>query len=125
MIIAVREAAAYDSAGKFYTANLESFEETSLRTLLSDQAAGSTPADVDAVSASRIIVWGGAQAIAHHIRVDDGSGDAVFARELARIWWYGAPPSPRRNLTNAQGSPESRRGQAFTGCTTAAWRSDP
>lgn len=95
VIIAVREAAAYDSAvGDFYTANLESFEETSLRTLLSDQAAGSTPADVDAVSASRIIVWGGAQAIAHHIRVDDGSGDAVFARELARIWWYGAHRRP-------------------------------
>lgn len=65
-----------------------------LRTILSEQAAGSTTADLDAVSASRIIVWGGAQAIAHHIRVDDGSGDTVFARELARIWWYGVYRRP-------------------------------
>ncbi|CAM5524928.1 hypothetical protein [Streptomyces canarius] len=81
-------------SGDFYTADLEGFDEAVLRTLLSEQAAGSTPADLDAVAASRIIVWGGAQAIAHHIRVDDGSGDAVFARELARIWWYGAYRRP-------------------------------
>ncbi|MEV5177038.1 TetR/AcrR family transcriptional regulator [Streptomyces flaveolus] len=95
VLTAVREAASYDSAvGDFYTADLEGFDEAVLRTLLSEQAAGSTPADLDAVAASRIIVWGGAQAIAHHIRVDDGTGDAVFARELARIWWHGAYRRP-------------------------------
>jgi AcrR family transcriptional regulator len=95
VITAVRDAASYDPAvGDFYTANLEGFEETALRTLVSEQAAGATTADLDAVAASRIIAWGGAQAIAHHIRVDDGSGDAVFARELARIWWYGAYRRP-------------------------------
>ncbi|MDX3214071.1 TetR/AcrR family transcriptional regulator [Streptomyces sp. ME02-6991-2B] len=95
VITAVREAASYDStASDFYSANLEGFEETALRTILSEQAAGSTTADVDAVSASRIIAWGGAQAIAHHIQVDDGSRDAVFARELAQIWWYGAYRRP-------------------------------
>ncbi|MEU4098375.1 TetR/AcrR family transcriptional regulator [Streptomyces sp. NPDC026673] len=95
VITAVREAAAYDSAvGDFYTADLEGFEEAALRTLLAEQAAGSTTADLDAVAASRIIAWGGAQAIAHHIQVDDGSRDAVFARELARIWWYGAYRRP-------------------------------
>jgi AcrR family transcriptional regulator len=95
VITAVREAASYDStASDFYSANLEGFEETTLRTILSEQAAGSTTADVDAVSASRIIAWGGAQAIAHHIQVDDGSRDAVFARELAQIWWYGAYRRP-------------------------------
>ncbi|MEV5778591.1 TetR/AcrR family transcriptional regulator [Streptomyces antimycoticus] len=107
VITAVREAASYDSAvSDFYTANLESFEETTLRTILSEQAAGSATADLDAVSASRIIAWGGAQAIAHHIQVDDGSRDAVFARELARIWWHGAyrrPPEPN----NARGPIES------------------
>lgn len=96
VITAVREAASYDSeVSDFYTANLESFEETALRSMLSEQAAGSTTADLDAVSASRIIAWGGAQAIAHHIETDDGSRDAVFARELARIWWYGAYRRPR------------------------------
>lgn len=95
VITAVGEAASYDSAvSDFYTANLESFEEAALRTVLSEQAVGSTTADLDAVSVSRIIVWGGAQAIAHHIRVDNGSGDAIFARELARIWWYGAYRRP-------------------------------
>jgi AcrR family transcriptional regulator len=95
VLTAVREAAAYDTAvSDFYTADLEGFDETVLRTLLSEQAAGSAPADLDAVAASRIIVWGGAQAIAHHIRVDDGRGDPAFARELARIWWYGAYRRP-------------------------------
>ena len=91
VLTAVREAASYDaSVADFYTANLEGFDETMLRALRSEQAAGATPADVDAPSASRIIIWGGAQAIAHHIAVDDGTGDAVFARELAQIWWHGA-----------------------------------
>ncbi|MFJ5265655.1 hypothetical protein ACIQAC_34870 [Streptomyces sp. NPDC088387] len=91
VITAIREAAAYDSTvGYFYTENPDGFEETALRTLLSEQAAGTTAADIDAVSASRIIAWGGAQAIAHHIQVDDGQRDAVFARESARIRWHGA-----------------------------------
>ncbi|MEV4000584.1 TetR/AcrR family transcriptional regulator [Actinomadura sp. NPDC049753] len=95
VLTAVREAASYDPAvGDFYTADLEGFDEAVVATLLSEQAAGSTAADLDAVAASRIIVWGGNQAIAHHISVDDGSGDAVFARELARIWWYGAYRRP-------------------------------
>jgi hypothetical protein len=37
---------------------------------------------------------GRAQAIAHHIAVDDGSGDTALARELARIWWHGAYRRP-------------------------------
>jgi AcrR family transcriptional regulator len=91
VLTAVREAASYEAAvGDFYAANLEGFDETVLRILRSEQAVGATPADVDAPAASRIIVWGGAQAIAQHIAVDDGSGDAMFARELARIWWHGA-----------------------------------
>ncbi|MGW6471294.1 TetR/AcrR family transcriptional regulator [Streptomyces nigra] len=95
LIKAVREAAAYDpTVHDFYTADLEGFDANALRSLLADQAAGLAPADLDAASASRIIVWGGAQAIAHHISVDDGSGDRTFARELARIWWHGAYRRP-------------------------------
>ncbi|MER7930607.1 TetR/AcrR family transcriptional regulator [Streptomyces sp. NPDC096057] len=91
VLTAVREAASYDTeVGDFYTADLEGFEETVLRVLRSEQAAGSTPPDVDATAAGRVIVWGGSQAIAHHIAVDDGSGDVDFARELAQIWWHGA-----------------------------------
>ncbi|MFD5862733.1 TetR/AcrR family transcriptional regulator [Streptomyces chartreusis] len=95
VITAVREAAAYDPAiDDFYTADLEGFDETALQSLLADQAAGLTPTDLDAVCASRIIVWGGAQAIAHHIRVDNGTNDTTFARELAHIWWHGAYRRP-------------------------------
>lgn len=92
---AVREAATYDATvSDFYTADLEGFDEVVRTTLLTRQAAGATPACLDVTVASRIIVWGGNQAIAHHLRVDDGSGDAALARELAAIWWYGAYGRP-------------------------------
>ncbi|MFF4354848.1 TetR/AcrR family transcriptional regulator [Streptomyces sp. NPDC001530] len=95
VITAVREAAAYEPAvSDFYTADLEGFDEAVQRTLRSEQAAGSAPADLDVIAAGRVIVWGGAQAIAHHIAVDDGSGDTALARELARIWWHGAYRRP-------------------------------
>ncbi|WP_405582795.1 TetR/AcrR family transcriptional regulator [Streptomyces sp. NBC_01190] len=91
VLSAVRELAAYDAAVQdFYTADLEEFEKAVYQTLVDQQRSGDTVADLDAVAAGRIIVWGGAQAIAHHIGVDDGSGDAAFARELGKIWWYGA-----------------------------------
>ncbi|MFJ2651983.1 TetR/AcrR family transcriptional regulator [Streptomyces sp. NPDC087420] len=95
VLSAVREVATYDSAVRdFYTADLEGFDEAVLATLLQQQHVGATPADLDAVAASRVIVWGGAQAMARHISVDDGSGDAALARELGRIWWYGAYRRP-------------------------------
>ncbi|XVU21348.1 TetR/AcrR family transcriptional regulator [Actinoplanes sp. CA-054009] len=91
VLAALREVAVYDATVRdFYTADLEGFDEVVLRALLEQQAAGLTGSDVDAASASRVIVWGGAQAIARHIEVDDGSGDGAFARELASIWWFGA-----------------------------------
>lgn len=109
LIAAVGEAASYEaSVSDFYTANLGSFEEAALRALLSGQALGTTPADLDAVSASRIIAWGGAQAIAHHIQVDDVSRDAVFARELARIWWYGAYRRPGATMNSESTSSRFR-----------------
>jgi AcrR family transcriptional regulator len=98
LLAALREVAGYDPAVRgFYTADLESFDEAVLETLVSQQRAGKTPADLNPPAASRLIVWGGAQAIARHIEVDDGSGDAAFARELGWTWWYGAyrrPPAP-------------------------------
>jgi AcrR family transcriptional regulator len=91
VLSAVRELAAYDpNVNDFYTADLEEFDNAVHKTLVDEQRSGSTPADLDAVAASRVIVWGGAQAIARHIAVDDGSGDAALARELGKIWWYGA-----------------------------------
>ncbi|AWS43124.1 TetR/AcrR family transcriptional regulator [Streptosporangium sp. 'caverna'] len=95
ILSALRELASYDPTVRgFYTADLEGFDEAVHKTLVAEQEAGRTPSDLDAVASSRVIVWGGSQAIARHISVDDGSGDAALARELGKIWWYGAYRRP-------------------------------
>lgn len=56
---ALRELATYDPTVRdFYSADLEEFDETVHKTLVDEQESGSTPADLDAVAASRVIVWG-------------------------------------------------------------------
>ncbi|QYN23406.1 SDR family NAD(P)-dependent oxidoreductase [Amycolatopsis sp. DSM 110486] len=88
VLAALREVAGYDRTIRgFHSADLEEFDEAVLRTVEEQQRRGATGEDVAAVAASRVIVWGGGAAIARHIEVDDGSGDAAFARELGRIWW--------------------------------------
>jgi len=88
IITAMTETAALDPGfSAFY---LEEFELKVTRQLVGERAAGRTDAGLEPVAAARVIVWGGHWAITHHISVDDGSGDARLARELARIWWHGA-----------------------------------
>ncbi|WP_236655984.1 TetR/AcrR family transcriptional regulator [Streptacidiphilus jiangxiensis] len=95
IMAAVRVAASYDpGVGDFYSDDLETFDELIRSLLLSEKAAGSAPADLDAANASKIIIWGVGGAMARHIGTDDGSGDAAFARELGRIFWYGAYRRP-------------------------------
>ncbi len=113
VLTAIREAASYDPAvSDFYTADLGGFDEVVRGTLLAEQAAGRAATDLDVVAASRIIVWGGSQAIARHIQVDDGAGDTAMARELARIWWHGAyrrpAPSPRATEQTRRQRPVTR-----------------
>jgi len=85
------EVAAYDaSVQDFYNSELRDFEANLTGKLRDEQVDGRTAADIEPTAASSIIVWGGLRAIEHHIRVDDGGGDEAFAKELARIWWYGA-----------------------------------
>jgi AcrR family transcriptional regulator len=96
VVSALRELATYDAAvHDFFTADLEEFDNAVRETLVDQQRTGVTPVGLVPSAASRIIVWGGAQAIAHHIRVDDGSGDAEFTGERGAIWWYGAYRRPR------------------------------
>ncbi|GGK20997.1 hypothetical protein GCM10011583_61190 [Streptomyces camponoticapitis] len=91
VLSAISETAAYDtSVHNFYTTDLEEFEERVVTDLRRRQEKGMTDNRMDPISAGRIIVWGGEQAIAHHIGKVDQSGDAAFALELASIWWYGA-----------------------------------
>jgi AcrR family transcriptional regulator len=95
VLSAVRELAAYDSGtNEFYTADLDAIEDIVRQTLIDQQRSGDTPQTVSSWAAARIIAWGGAQAITHHISVDDGSGDAELARELGEMFWYGAYRRP-------------------------------
>jgi AcrR family transcriptional regulator len=91
------ETAAYDNEIRnFHSSVLEAIEATVREKLEADQAAGRTDPGVSAVAAGRFIIWCAASAIGEQLRVDDGRGDEVFARELASLWWYGAlhrPPS--------------------------------
>jgi AcrR family transcriptional regulator len=112
VLLAITEIAAYDPVVRdFYTSDLDAFEARVVSDLKERQQAGLTAPDLDPAAASRIIVWGGEQAIAHHISTDDGSGDATFARELATIWWYGAycrqpaDPAPSRPFPDQASTP--------------------
>ncbi|GAA5195892.1 hypothetical protein GCM10023322_63620 [Rugosimonospora acidiphila] len=96
---AVAEVATYDAIVRdFWSEGLTRFTDRTIEVLREDQKAGRTPADVDLVGATRVIVIGGERAIFDQATAGDPSGDAAFARELALIWWYGAyrrPADPR------------------------------
>jgi AcrR family transcriptional regulator len=90
LLAAIAETAAYDPVvHDFYTADLDAFEARVVADVVECQSAGLTDPDIDPAATSRIVVFGGQQAIVHHIAADPGSGDAAFARQLAEIWWYG------------------------------------
>lgn len=90
LLAAITETAAYDPVvHDFYTADLDAFETRVADDLVKCQAEGLTDPGIDPVATSRIVVFGGEQAIVHHIATDPGSGDAAFARQLAEVWWYG------------------------------------
>jgi AcrR family transcriptional regulator len=87
---ALAEVAAYDPAvRRFWADGIDRFTTRTLALLRAEQEAGLTPADVDLAGATRLIVLGGETALVEHVSTADPSGDAAFARELARTWWYG------------------------------------
>ena len=95
LLRAIVEVAAYDETVRsFWGQGLAQFTDRTLRLLREDQQAGRAPADVDLVSAVRVIVIGGERAIFDHTVAADPAEDAAFARELARIWWYGVYRRP-------------------------------
>jgi AcrR family transcriptional regulator len=100
LLAAITETAAYDPAvSDFYAADLGAFEARTIEDLVRCQAAGLTDPSIEPAAMSRIVIFGGEQAIVHHIATDPGSGDAAFARQLAEVWWYGAfrrPPDAGR-----------------------------
>ncbi|MGI5150424.1 TetR/AcrR family transcriptional regulator [Plantactinospora sp. CA-294935] len=97
VINAVNEVAAYDPAVReFWRGGLVRFLDNTVTIIGEEQRAGRAPADLDVLSASRVIVAGGETAIIDHVASSggDASGDASFARELALIWWHGVYRRP-------------------------------
>jgi AcrR family transcriptional regulator len=87
---ALAEVAAYDETVRtFFKAEINQFAEQTIALLCAEQAAGRTPAGLDPVSATRLIVMGGEQALADHVASEAPAADAALARELALTWWYG------------------------------------
>jgi hypothetical protein len=53
-------------------------------------ASCNAPSDIDVPTASRVIVWGGFQALANQVLTGPAEQDEVVAREIAKLQWYGA-----------------------------------
>ncbi|MER7586722.1 TetR/AcrR family transcriptional regulator [Micromonospora sp. NPDC127501] len=97
VLAAVSEVAAYDEAVReYWAAGLEKFVARTVDALRIEQQAGRTPAGLDVVIASRLIVVGGDRFLADHVSTTsaDPETDAAAARELAATWWYGAYRRP-------------------------------
>ncbi|NYH44565.1 AcrR family transcriptional regulator [Micromonospora jinlongensis] len=97
VLAAVSEVAAYDEVVReYWAAGLEQFVARTVQVLRAEQEAGRTPASIDAVTASRLIVIGGDRFLADHVSATsaDPDTDASAARELAATWWYGVYRRP-------------------------------
>ncbi|MEU7880563.1 TetR/AcrR family transcriptional regulator [Microbispora bryophytorum] len=92
---ALAEVATYDATVRdFWSAELDQFTDWTIALLRAEQEAGHAPADLDPVSATRVIVMGGERALVAHVTAEDPGSDAAFARELALTWWYGVYRRP-------------------------------
>jgi AcrR family transcriptional regulator len=88
---AVLGAAGGDSeVGRFWADELGPFQRLSQSWIEIAQAAGQTATDIDAVTASQVIVHGGVHVITRQALDGDPGQDARVARELAANQWYGA-----------------------------------
>lgn len=92
---AIAEVASYDATVRaLWKERIDRFNDWTITVLRAEQEAGRVPKDIDPVSATRVIVMGGEQAIVDQVTAADPATDAAFARELALIWWYGVYQRP-------------------------------
>lgn len=92
---ALAEVAAYDATVRaFWARELAPFTDLTVALLRAEQEAGRLPADLDPVSAARVIVTGGERALVDHVTDAGPERDAAFARELALTWWHGVYRRP-------------------------------
>jgi AcrR family transcriptional regulator len=109
VLTAVNEAAAYDPVIRdFWDGQLARFAEVVAARLSEEQGAGRLGAGLDPVAAARVIVWGGERVIARHVALDDGSGDAALARELALQQWHGAYRRPAEGSAPGEARKQGR-----------------
>ena len=88
---AVLELTGQDSeAGRLWDDELGPFQRLSQTWIEQAQAAGQTAADIDAATASQVIVHGGIRVITQQALAGAPEQDATVARELAANQWYGA-----------------------------------
>ncbi|XVU21676.1 TetR/AcrR family transcriptional regulator [Actinoplanes sp. CA-054009] len=89
-LAAVLEVASYDEAVRdAWAARLDQFAALATRLLTAEQAAGRTAPDLEPAAASRLMIYGGMQAIAHQVAAGRPEEDDAVGRELARLQWYG------------------------------------
>jgi AcrR family transcriptional regulator len=114
VLTAVSEASAYDPVVReFWEGQLARFAEVVTEWLSEEVRAGRLGADLDPVMAARVIVWGGERVITRHVALDDGTGDAGLARELALQQWHGAfrRPGSAAGEAGQQGRGDRDHGQ--------------
>jgi hypothetical protein len=87
---AVLELAGGDSAAGRLWNELGPFERLSQSWIEAAQAAGQASADIDAATASQVIVHGGIRVITQQALSGPPDRDARVARELAANQWFGA-----------------------------------
>jgi AcrR family transcriptional regulator len=88
---AVLELTGHDSGvGKLWDDELGPFQRLSQSWIEKAQAAGQTAADIDAATASQVIVHGGIRVITRQVLSGAPERDAIVARELAANQWFGA-----------------------------------
>ncbi|MEV4537321.1 helix-turn-helix domain-containing protein [Asanoa sp. NPDC049518] len=91
VLAAVLEVAGYErTIGEFWEDQLRMFIDRAHELLVAEQAAGRAPADLNAPTASRVMIWGGMRVIADHVVNRPAEEDESVARELAANEWFGA-----------------------------------
>lgn len=95
LLTAVAEVAAYDPAVRAaWRGQVDRFARETARRLRADQALGLTAADLDPVTASRVLTWSAERIIADHVAGGDPANDVAVAHELAHMQWFGAYRRP-------------------------------
>jgi AcrR family transcriptional regulator len=90
ILAAIIEASGYDrTVREHWNARLGKFIDLAQEWLASEQKAGRTSAGVNLLIASRVIIYGGNQAIAAHVTTGDPADDRAVAREIAANQWFG------------------------------------